>query len=239
MIRRQTLVLLPGMDGTGKLFTDFCASVDEKIRPRIISYPGDQVLNYRQLVDFVEKRVPHDEPFVLLGESFSGPIAIEVAAMKPPGLMGVVLCCSFAKNPLPFLALLRNAIPILPPPTRLVKLIARLAFGRFSTQHLIANLATALKDVSTEVLKARMRAALDIDSSIQLKNVEVPVLYLQAMEDRIVPASAMRYIRSALPALHLAKLHGPHFLLQAMPVESAKIIGDFVLMTTSMDNKSG
>ena len=40
---------------------------------------------------------------VLLAESFSGPIAIRVAADPPPGLAGVILCGTFAKNPFPWL----------------------------------------------------------------------------------------------------------------------------------------
>jgi len=227
------------MDGTGKMLADFCSAFSGNVRPMVISYPEDRILSYAQLADFVARRLPRNEPFVLLGESFSGPVAVEIAATRPPGLTGVVLCCSFAGNPRSLLAPLRGLVPILPSPARLAGFIAPLAFGRFSTKRLRALLATSLKEVSPEVLRARMRAVLDVDHSDRLKHIGVPVLYLQAKEDRLVPESAMRRIRSALPGLRLAALHGPHFLLQAMPAESAKIICDFASATTSMQDKPG
>src|SRR6478609_9048711 len=110
-----TLVLLPGLDGTSALFADFRAALDSNIKVLAIAYPQDRVLGYSQLTDFVARKLPRDESFVLLGESFSGPVAVELAALRPAGLLGVVLCNSFVKNPRPLLKPLKGLVNLLPP----------------------------------------------------------------------------------------------------------------------------
>jgi len=91
-----TLILLPGMDGTGLLFQDFVEALGAEIRAVVVSYPKNESLTYTALESTVQRQLPSDEPYVLLAESFSGPLAISIAASGPSGLLGVVLCCSFA-----------------------------------------------------------------------------------------------------------------------------------------------
>lgn len=98
------LVLLPGLDGTGRLFVDFVAALGAEVEVTVASYPTDTPLGYAELTAVARSFLPPDQPFFLLAESFSGPIAISIAQSSPPGLLGVALCCSFARNPLPVLA---------------------------------------------------------------------------------------------------------------------------------------
>ena len=98
------LVLLPGMDGTGALLAGFRRALDPAIRTVVVSYPPDQEIGYAGLEGSPRAQLPQDEPFVLLAESFSGPIAISIAASRPAGLRGLILVCSFARNPRPLLA---------------------------------------------------------------------------------------------------------------------------------------
>jgi pimeloyl-[acyl-carrier protein] methyl ester esterase len=97
------LVLLPGLDGTGKLFSEFVNSLGSSVDSRIVAYPKDQPLGYDELEALVMAAIPRNQPFVLLGESFSGPLAIRIAARAPAGLAAVILSASFAKNPFPWL----------------------------------------------------------------------------------------------------------------------------------------
>ncbi|WP_222432862.1 alpha/beta fold hydrolase [Caenimonas sedimenti] len=107
----MTLVLLPGMDGTGELFAPFIAAYGGATQ--VVRYPPTAVLNYAGLEEVARSALPRGEPFVLLGESFSGPIAISLAASRPPNLLGVILCCTFARNPRPFLGPFRSLLPML------------------------------------------------------------------------------------------------------------------------------
>ena len=61
-------VLLPGMDGSGALFDEFVSELQSK--SIVISYP-DQPFGYEELEQHVRSRLPIDEPFMLLAESFS------------------------------------------------------------------------------------------------------------------------------------------------------------------------
>src|SRR5713226_3154653 len=89
-------LLLPGMDGTGKLFTSFERQLSPELHPRIISYPPDRVLGYQQLLG--EIRVSPG-PFAIVAESFSGPLAIELASRYANRLCALVLVASFVRNP--------------------------------------------------------------------------------------------------------------------------------------------
>lgn len=91
------LVLLPGMDGTGRLFAPLLSRLDDRLEPVVIAYPGHEQLDYDQLHEFVRARLPKGEPFILLGESFSGPVAITLAATAPTGLCGLILCATFMR----------------------------------------------------------------------------------------------------------------------------------------------
>jgi len=93
------LVLLPGMDGSGFFFRDFIAALRPAVEPTVMRYPVDRGLGYLELEALVRDALPCDEPFVLVGESFSGPIAIALASSYPPGLIAVVLVCTFARSP--------------------------------------------------------------------------------------------------------------------------------------------
>ena len=110
----MVLVLLPGVDGTGDLFADFVLAMKDEVRAVIIGYPQKQAMGYEELEEYVKDRLPVNEPFVLLGESFPGPIAISIASSAPAGLIGLILCCTFASNPLPLLKPIKNLIHFLP-----------------------------------------------------------------------------------------------------------------------------
>jgi pimeloyl-[acyl-carrier protein] methyl ester esterase len=94
------LVLLPGMDGTGRLFDEFIRALPNSFPATTVPYPTDRYLSYSQLEELVRAACPKSEPFVLLAESFSTPLAIRLAAAKPANLAGLVLCTGFATGPL-------------------------------------------------------------------------------------------------------------------------------------------
>src|SRR5688572_2754392 len=93
------LILMPGMDGTGELFRPLLAALPKSIEPVVVRYPGHEPLRYSELLPIARAALPVGEPFVLLGESFSGPLALMLAAGAPAGLCGVILCASFAEKP--------------------------------------------------------------------------------------------------------------------------------------------
>jgi len=213
----MTLVLLPGLDGTGHLFQAFIAALGPQVRTVVVCYPPDQALDYTGLEAIARTFLPANEPYHLLAESFSGPIGISIAASAPPGLRGLILSCTFARNPLPWLAFARPLIGLAPIRSLPMAVLSHFLLGRFDTTTQCAALKQALGGVSPRALRARAKAALSANVSADLEKVHVPILYLRASEDKLIPAACARLISSLAPAAKIETIQAPHFLLQTAP----------------------
>src|SRR5882757_3669612 len=95
-----TLVLLPGLDGTGQLFRWLVEALPPQIEPLVVSFAPDDYGDYGSLERNIAPLLPLDRPYVLLGESFSGPLALRLAARGDANLVAVVLAASFVAQPL-------------------------------------------------------------------------------------------------------------------------------------------
>lgn len=93
------LLLLSGMDGTGRLFGPLLRALPSSLSPVVGAYPADRPYGYAELLPLVEAAAPAGAEYVVVGESFSGLLALMLAAQRPPGLRGIVLCESFVRSP--------------------------------------------------------------------------------------------------------------------------------------------
>jgi pimeloyl-[acyl-carrier protein] methyl ester esterase len=233
-----TLILLPGLDGTGILFSQFVEALGSSVDTRIVTYPVNQPLGYAELETLVRASLPANRPYVVLGESFSGPIAIRLgagrrgagrpAAGPPSGLVGVILCVTFARNPYPSLGcaglwaanFLVNSLPGW----------ARAPFmwGAWATDRARQESALATAAVDEAVLRHRIAALLAVDETNALARIRVPTLVLQATGDHVLPRSATEHILRTLPTAALAEIGGPHLLLQSRAAECAAAVVRFM-----------
>jgi pimeloyl-ACP methyl ester carboxylesterase len=220
-------VLLPGMDGTGELFAPLLAALPPDVPTAVVRYP-DELLDYVACEVIARAALPENRPYVVLGESFSGPIAVAIAAQAPPGLVGCVLCASFVKSPRTILWLLKPLIRVWSPHRVPQAVAAHFVMGRFASPELRRLHARVLRQVSPKALTARLEAIADVDVRALLDRVRVPMLYLRATEDRLVPRSAAASFKRFAPSARVVEMEGPHFLLQANPVETARVISGFV-----------
>jgi pimeloyl-ACP methyl ester carboxylesterase len=232
-----TLVLLPGMDGTGELFTDFVNATPEAFKTATVRYPTDRCLSYSELADIVRASCPVSGPFVLVAESFSTPLAIQCAAAKPVNLAAPVLCAGFASSPLRGW---RQCLGSLFAPTffriPLPRFVAkRWLAGLDAPPALLTALRAAISSVQPRVLASRARAVLACDASAELGHVAVPILYLQAKQDCLVGASCLEEIRRIKPQVTVAAFEGPHLLLQRDPKGTAEVIAEFVRIWERVD----
>lgn len=223
-----TLVLLPGMDGTGLLFAPLAAALREVCPVTIVAYSHDSAAQtYAGLQAQAEQALPRHGPLVLLGESFSGPIAVALAAKHADRVVGLVLCCSFLCNPRPGLRWLRGLASI-PTPLPPGPVLSAMLLGQFATPELRALLNKALSGVPAAALRARLRAVLDINVKTQARGLAMPVLYLQASRDRLVPADAANGLQQCCPQTVVQPLDAPHCLLQAAPEAAATALSAFI-----------
>lgn len=222
------LMLLPGLDGTGKLFSEILKALDGHVATQVVGYPKDVPLGYDELETLVRDALPADRPFVLLGESFSGPIAIRIAARPPANLVGLILCVTFAKNPYPWGAWARPLVKHFP-----LKLLPRwvrapLMWGSPDPNRAPRQAERAMAGVTALVIKRRVAALLAVDETAALRSVAIPVLVLRAAQDRVISkAATLRILRECKHA-QLAEIDGPHLLLQTRPAECAAAIQRFL-----------
>lgn len=223
-----TLVLLPGLEGTGTLFAPFAKQIEPCCPVKIIDYPCSKPLNYSELEAWVRTQLPKETPFVILGESFSGPIAISIAASPPPGFRGLVLSGTFVRNPRPALAGLKPFVRLLPVSAAPMVLLDKVLLGEYSTPHLRFMIDRALKQLGPDTVRTRIEAVLAVDVSEKMAAISAPVLYLRASKDRVVPKSASRLVTRLQPRTRIVDFEAPHMLLQTRPQETAAEVMGFI-----------
>lgn len=228
------LLVLPGMDGSGLLHDAFIAAMQPRFPTRVVAYPSDKVLDYHGLQEWLRPQLPTGGNWVLLGESFSGPLAIRVAAEQPSGLSGLVLCASFVSSPQPWFASMHGALR-LPLPMLPARALMPLMMGRWTTAEWTAREQQALDRLHPAVARARLQQVLRADEREALCRVRCPVLYLQASHDRLVPPHNWQLISRLAADATCKRLRGPHFLLQAVPEDAAAAVCDFIAVTPSME----
>lgn len=209
-----TVVLLPGLDGTGRLFEPFSALCPRGFRVQPIAYPSDKPASVGELVQHVQSLLPSGR-WLLLAESFSGVVAIQLAASKPAGLRGVVLVATAAKWSR--LRWLRSAplatLFALQPPTAFLRC---LLLGD-APADLVSATRKAVGSVAPSVLAARLRELAVIDARPLLAEITVPLLYLQARHDRLARRAELRSVQSSGAQVDVRVVDGPHFLVQSAP----------------------
>ena len=215
------------MDGTGELFQPFLAAAKNEFSAIVIRYPTDRLLDYAALTALVSSQFPTNERFVLLAESFSGPIAVTLAASKPKGLSGLVLCATFARNPRPKLGCLIPLFSLLPLSWVPARVISYFFLGRFATTELRDDLKRVLGNVDRSVISKRLRSIIEVNVTNELQQIDVPLLYLMASEDRLVTSNtAIPFER--LRNCRITKITGPHLLVQSVPREVAIALRTFL-----------
>jgi len=226
-----TLLLLPGLDGTGDFFRPLVETLGGSIPTRIVRYPVEGCYDYATCRELVHSQLPVNGSYVVLGESFSGPVAIGLAAESPPGLAGVILSSSFVNNPRPRLSrLVRPLLPYLPVHgTSLSLRLSRfLVLGRWMTPAIRDLHQDILARVPATTLRRRLEAVADCDERAALSRIRVPIVCLVPKHDRLVPRSASHSIQTQAPLAEVIELAAPHCLLQCAPREAAAKITAFL-----------
>lgn len=198
--------------------------------PIIVSYPNDLPLDYDGLEQYLAKRIITAEPFVILAESFSGPLALRLAAKSPPNLVAVILCTTFIENPLPQMssfvlpAVIEKMVKLTLP-----KLVIRhLLMGKDAPDDMVNTFREILKAVNPKVLATRIRSVFTVNAKQALADCPHPILYLLATKDRIVSRRSLERIRKIRPDVEIALIDAPHLLLQCQPKQAAEAIQSFL-----------
>jgi pimeloyl-ACP methyl ester carboxylesterase len=224
------LVLLPGLDGTGQLFADFLAALPDTLTPTVVTYPTNKFLSHAELLPFVSAAVPKTGPFVLLAESFSTPIAFSYAAANPPNLAALIICAGFVFKPMAGWSWITKGVAKpwlfrLRPPRRILEYFL---IGPNAPPPLVRNIRKAMQLVSPAVLSRRVCEVLDRDARNDLARTTVPIMYVEAIHDRLLAESCRREISRIRPDIISMRVQGPHLILQREPQKVANLVATFV-----------
>ena len=222
--QQHTLVLMPGLDGTGKLFAPIIPLLEPYFRLQIVTYPD--LGSFNEYVDCALSQLPTRPNFSLVAESFSGPVALAAMAQRTELVGPSILSAAFARSPLAELTRMSSYVPD--------QMFSIGALGQFcldvydvededfsETQPLPLNVTEQLDG---SLLKNRIAAMSRIDISALLPEIEVPILYLHGKHDRIVSDRDAALLQNSLPNVNRIDLDAPHLLLQTRPEQCAELI---------------
>jgi pimeloyl-[acyl-carrier protein] methyl ester esterase len=221
--RELPLILLPGLDGEGFSFGPLLEQLPPFVRPTVVAFPRDRAMGYEELLPLVMGMLPQT-PFVLLGESFSSPLSIAIAAARPAGLRGLILCSAFARNPL---WLAPNWLAHLTHPLvfRLYDPYVRIKVWRRGGGPKGDLRLAALNGQTPEVIATRCRSALRVNVMEQLASCQVPVIYVRGERDRLIHRRNLLEMTKCLPSMRVAMLDGGHCILRSRtPLAVAAIV---------------
>jgi len=217
-------VLMPGLDGTGKLFAPIIPFLEPHFELTIVTYPD--LDSFSDYVDCAQNQLPSTPGFSLLAESFSGPVALALMAQQPGRIGPSILSATFARSPLAALTRMANYVP-----EQMFSIGALNEFcldvlevsddDQSETQPLPLNVTEQLDGA---LLKHRIAVLSRIDVSALLPGIEVPILYLRARRDQIVAESDARMMQQYLPDVERVDIDAPHLLLQTRPQQCAELI---------------
>jgi pimeloyl-ACP methyl ester carboxylesterase len=239
----QTIVFLPGIDGTGISFEPLRRLLPQDVHVKVVQYPTERLLSFEETVQCAREQIPFgQEDGIVIAESFSGPVAIALVGSGQLKAKGLILCATFARSPRPVLFKILSHLPLelfirLPYPGFLLKKVIK--GGEEAKDLFLAMWESVKMRVEAKVLAHRIKLISHMDARQWLSKITIPCLYIQATLDRTVPVSTLNDFTEATPDLRVKRIRGPHFILQAEPEASLNAIQNFVNLITNKFSESG
>ncbi|HEY7886192.1 MAG TPA: alpha/beta hydrolase [Cellvibrionaceae bacterium] len=220
---KLTLVMLPGLDGSGVLFEPLLALLPPEISVQVIRLSDFPSEDRAAQAQFLAERLG-EAPCVIFAESYSGRLAYELALLPKVNIRHIIFVGSFLASPsrqsrrahwLPAGLLKSRFI--------LWRLLSYFLFHQYRPD-LLALLSCAMANQSSVRLKQRLVNLADAQNPD--KPISVACTYLQAKEDRLVDTTALVGIRAVCISLDVVQVEGGHFIAQTEPQLCRDIILD-------------
>lgn len=231
----QPLVLVPGMDGTGLLFyrqvpllTGRFAVTTHRLR--------DSAVHLTELVDELHERVEaagHGRPVTLVGESFGGALSLSYALAHPDRVARLVIVNSF-----PYFApqvRLRLGYHLLrATPWGVMHVVRQVTAWRMHSPHTgreeLRRFHQLMRATTRQGYLSRLLMLREYDVRARLPEIAVPVLFLAADRDHLVPSVAQaRLMASLVPRATLRVLEGHgHICLIAPDIDLGALLDEWM-----------
>ena len=217
------IVFLPGFDGDASLRREFVDALSKRNEVRAVSYPNRRMGTLDAYRDHAMAAAPVDWKPALVAESFSGLVAARWAATDSR-VRALVLCGSFARNPVGRAAALGASVP------GLVKMgpafMGPLAWASGDPRRARwgAGLSRAMNALDDGVVAERLRLIAEEDVTAVLRALTIPVVLVHFDGDLVIDAAARTQLEAACIRPRILKLEGPHFAIATRPAECAAAI---------------
>lgn len=229
------LVLVPGLDGTGRLFYRQVPLLARHFRVATFAL-RDDATNMGTLVsdlaDVIRWISNNGERAIVVGESFGGTLAMSFAVAHPELTRALVVLNSFPHfRPQYRLRLALAGLGIMP--WGAMSLVRRLtAFrlhSRYTHRSEIRRFMRETHYTTREGYVSRLRMLRQYDLRARLAEISAPTLFLAADRDHLVPAvEQARYMAERVPRAGIRILEGHgHICLIAPNIDLDAIITDW------------
>jgi len=233
---KDHLVLVPGIDGTGKLFYRQIPRLEERftvtpIRLRDDAQTMDDLVS--DLHDEIARVAADGRRVSLLGESFGGALTLSYAVRHPERVERLVVLNSFAH--FESTARLWLGYQLLrATPWRMMRIVRQLNAHRMHSPQTepaeIKRFHELMRAATRTGYLSRMRILRNYDIRDELRSIAAPVLYLAADRDTLVPSvEQARLMSERTPAATMRILPGHgHSCLIAPDMDLAAIVADWI-----------
>jgi len=223
-----TLVLLPGLDGTEIFFRPLMERLPATIRPLALSYSNLGPHDYLALLDVVRSQLGGITQYVVFGSSFSGPLAVMLAAAEPRKVRGIILAATFVSSS--SLPLTRSRVVVQTPLVAAIRLARRFPLWILRPPQDAMRIAKreTWSRVSARALASRARAALGVDLRGTLSLCQQPLLCVTYDADNVIPTRSSDEIRRFCAHARGVRLAGGHLAMFHDPEPLAAEIVRFV-----------
>ncbi|HQQ76596.1 MAG TPA: alpha/beta hydrolase [Thermoanaerobaculia bacterium] len=219
---KTDVVLLPGLHGSTALYDAFVALAPPWARCVPVPLPtlGSQSLD--GLATTLEAELKRLEGFVLVAESYSGPIAVRLAARLGQKVSLLALCNPLVEMPVALPAgLAASAASWRGMPATAAAMV--LADGDRALGQAALD---GIRALPKEVLEARLRAAFAATAEEIAPLLAPPVLAILGSRDRLVSPERTKALLEGVPFASVAELDAPHLVVQTKPAEVWDAISD-------------
>ena len=180
----------------------------------ILALPDDHLAGYSELCNQFTDVVQSSVQCILVGESFSGPLAILLAHRHPYVVRHLVQVATFATSPIPHLAALVPWVSVFR--LSLPAFVAR-RFLVGPDNDLVARLQNAVRVHRPRTLAHRLHLLSKLDVTSELQKLSRPITYIRPTHDTLVSNRHMKTMSQLNERLTIRQIDGPHLILQAQP----------------------
>ncbi|KZN37116.1 alpha/beta hydrolase [Pseudoalteromonas luteoviolacea] len=222
------VILIPGMDGTGKLFCPLLDQLPAGIDTHVIclneliaTTPIEQSLEIASLIG--------SEEVIILSESYSGLIAYHLSLLPYLNIKHVIFAASFLESPSWF-SRFHNLLPLNLVRSNIIPdtVLSTLLFAQRKNKKLVKLFISSLQPINNVILRERLKVIADLTRPN--RRLSIPCTYVQASNDYLVSKKSVNAFKELCTNINVVKAAGGHFIVQSNPHYFSKLVQSLIAL---------